>query len=238
MNFPFSIGPDVKIIDLTHTLSENIPVHPLKTPFTRKVRAHYEHKACYEDIFLSSGIGTHMDAPRHFYADGKSIAEIPLEKCCGFACVLHLSEFVKDNADYEIGAKDILHFEKAHGTIPAHAIVLAHTGWDRYWMQEKYINVDAKGIAHFPGFSQSAAKLLLERNVNGVGIDTTGIDVGCAKDPLAHSLLLQKNLFLVEGLANLSKLPATGCFVYILPVKIKDAPESPVRAMGIFPKKH
>lgn len=34
-------------------------------------------------LSMSSHAGTHMDAPRHFYATGKDICQIPLSKCIG-----------------------------------------------------------------------------------------------------------------------------------------------------------
>jgi kynurenine formamidase len=67
------------IIDLTHSLSESIPIYPSKTRFSRK-KHELKNGVCLNDISLSSGIGTHMDAPRHFYAEGKSIDQIPLER--------------------------------------------------------------------------------------------------------------------------------------------------------------
>ena len=40
------------------------------------------------EITLGSHTGTHMDAPRHFYKDGKCIDEIDLDKCVGMCKVV------------------------------------------------------------------------------------------------------------------------------------------------------
>lgn len=224
----------MKIIDLTHTLSETTTVYPGKTPFTRKAQDLVELGVHMNDISLSSGIGTHMDAPAHFVKKGKSIDQIPLEKCFAPACVFHLKESVQNNSDYAISALDIEKWERAHGVIPPHSIVLAHTGWDRFSDKADFYSLDDAGICHYPGFSASAAEMLVARKINGVGIDTLGIDPGCETQFPAHQVLLKEGIFIVEILANLEKLPPTGAMVYILPMKIKNAPEAPARAMAII----
>jgi len=40
------------------------------------------------EITLGSHTGTHMDAPRHFYKDGKCIDQIDLDKCVGICKVV------------------------------------------------------------------------------------------------------------------------------------------------------
>lgn len=44
--------------------------------------------------------GTHMDAPRHFYKDGKSIDQISLEKCVGECTVVEMNgDITKENIE-------------------------------------------------------------------------------------------------------------------------------------------
>jgi len=45
----------------------------------------------------------------------------------------------------------------------------------------------------FPGFGPDSAKLLVERNVAGIGIDTLSIDFGASKDFQAHRIVLGAN---------------------------------------------
>ena len=49
-------------------------------------------------------MGTHVDAPRHFYADGPGMDEIPLERMMGEGVVIHLDKSVND----EIGVDDLV----------------------------------------------------------------------------------------------------------------------------------
>lgn len=46
------------------------------------------------ELTMGSHSGTHMDAPRHFFADGKSIAEVDLCKCIGTCKVVAAKETV------------------------------------------------------------------------------------------------------------------------------------------------
>ncbi|EKE08132.1 MAG: hypothetical protein ACD_17C00333G0003, partial [uncultured bacterium] len=69
--------------------------------------------------------------------------------------------------------------------------------------------------------------------VRGVGIDTLEIDPGNKKELKAHQILLQEELIVVEGLTNLSKLPPKGSFVFLIPIKIAEGAEAPIRAFAL-----
>jgi kynurenine formamidase len=225
-----------KVIDLTHILSEETLVYPGKTPFSRVICANCEAGYSLHDMSLSTGIGTHMDAPNHFCFGG-GMDSVSLSQCFGAGCVIHLGDRVQNNIDYGITRSDIEGWEAIHGQIPAGSLVLFHTGWDRYWGTERFCEPDAQGVCHFPGISEEAAHLLVKRRVGVVGIDAMGIDVGINREYIAHKILLGARIPLVENLACLGDLPATGSTVYMLPMKIKDAPEAPIRAMAVMDDK-
>jgi len=224
-----------KVIDLTHTLSEQTLVYPGKTPFSRVICANCEAGYRLDDMSLNTGIGTHMDAPNHFCFRG-GIDSLSLLNCFGVGCVIHLENRVGNNIDYGISRSDIEEWEAVHGEIPPGSLVLFHTGWDRYWGTERFCEPDQQGVCHFPGISDEAAHVLVKRKVAVVAIDTMGIDVGINQEYSAHKILLGARIPLVENIACLSDLPATGSMIYMLPMKIKDAPEAPIRAMAIIEK--
>ncbi len=221
------------IIDLTYPYSENTPVYPGKTCLSKIVTANYEDGYRCHDITMGTGTGTHMDAPAHFDPKGYTIDQVPLDQCTGKASVLHLSDKVKDTADYAITAQDILDWEAKHGSLSKGAIVLFHTGWDRYWGEEKYCYSDPDGVCHYPGLSKEAAQVLVDREIKAVGIDTMSVDIGPSKDFPAHVLMLNKRIVLIENLASLKEVPPTGAEAWILPMKLKDCAEAPVRALAI-----
>lgn len=204
----------------------------MKRGFSRKNRS--KGKANMEDIHLSGGIGTHIDAPKHFVKNGLSIDQVPLAHCMASACVIHMSEKVGKDAEYVIMEEDIIEWEEEYGLIPEEAIVLIHTGWDQYWDKDNYCKKNKKGECPFPGISSKAAELFVDRKVKGVGIDTVGIDPGLKTKAKAHQTLLKENILVAEGLANLSLLPPKGAYAFFIPMKIKNAPEAPMRAIAFI----
>jgi kynurenine formamidase len=118
--------------------------------------------------------------------------------------------------------------------IQANSFVVGFTGWSRRWGDpDQYRNV-VNGSMCFPGFSQEAAELLLERNVAGVGIDTLSPDGSNMEFPV-HLSFLRAGKVLLENLTNLDRLPAAGSYILALPLKIKGGTESPIRAVGLIP---
>src|SRR5277367_5996754 len=93
----FCFADESNLLDLTHTLSEETLVYPGKTPFTRVTCIYDEEKfhARVDDMSLSTGIGTHMDAPNHFCSEAGGIETVPLSQCFGPAYVIHLKDKVQ-----------------------------------------------------------------------------------------------------------------------------------------------
>ncbi|WP_435194749.1 cyclase family protein [Natronomonas sp. EA1] len=74
----------------------------------------------------STHTGTHVDAPRHFLADGPTIDDLPLDRFTGEGIVL-------DVACGEPRELTPATLEAASGTVEDRDILLLRTGWgDRY----------------------------------------------------------------------------------------------------------
>lgn len=219
----------MKKIDLTHTLSPNIPHWDGDCCFKANIAVDY--KDCtppnlfrVQKLEMKAGAGTHIDAPAHCFADGKTVDVLELENLVTECMVIHTDVIAED---YLITAEVLEKFEKENGKIPENSFVIFHTGWDQYWDDaEKYRN-----NLKFPSLHEDVAKFLLERNVVGVGIDTLSPDA-VGKDFPVHRLLLGAGKFIVENIANAKLLPPTGAKVTILPIKIKDGTEAPVRVIA------
>jgi kynurenine formamidase len=166
--------------------------------------------------------------------------EIPVTRLIGPAAVVDVTKACESNPDYRIGVGDLQAWERAYGRIPKSAIVLFRTGWGRYWPDKKrYLGSDAPGDTanlHFPGISREAAEFLAKsRQIDGVGIDTASMDYGQSKDFIAHQILNGANIYGLENVANLDKLPAVGATLIALPMKIKGGTGGPVRIIAILP---
>ena len=124
--------------------------------------------------------------------------------------------------------QDIADFEIKYGHIQKVSCVMVKTGWSEFWnTPSKYHKNHA-----FPSVSSEAAELFLERGVSAIGIDTLSPDR--TEDGFkVHKTFLGADKIIIENVANLVSLPPTGGFVMVLPIKIKDGTEAPVRLVGL-----
>jgi len=88
---------------------------------------------------------------------------------------------------------------------------------------------------HFPGYSSAAARLLVDRRVYGLGIDTLSIDYGPSPDFPVHQYTLAHRLYHLENVANLDRVPARGATVVVAPIKLKGGSGGPVRIFALVP---
>ena len=85
------------VIDLTHRISEDMPVYPgTETPEIKPVCG-YEDMGCLEhEVTMYSHTGTHMDAPAHILQNGKTLDEFRIDQYFGRAILLDVRR-VKDS---------------------------------------------------------------------------------------------------------------------------------------------
>lgn len=233
-----------RIVDLTYDFDESTIYWPTDKHFERRQTSAgitpggwWYASATYG---ASEHGGTHMDSPFHFARDGLTMERIPVSRLIGPAVVIDVSQACARNPDYELTVADLETWEKRHGRIPEGAIVLVRAGWGKYWPDKKrYLGSDAPGDTanlHFPGISEAAAMFLAtRRKIDGVGIDTASIDHGPSKRFPAHQVLYRANIYGLENVANLERLPATGAYLIALPMKIKGGTGAPVRIIAVLP---
>lgn len=223
------------LIDLTHTLSPEIPTWEGTCGFQQTITVDYstypQAHCRVQELSLFAGIGTHMDAPAHFITGGLTIEQIPLEKLCVPLCVINVS--AQANQNYLISPDDIHEYERTYGVITPNSLVIGYTGWERLWHNPAaYRNADSSGRMHFPGFSLKAAQLLLERAIAGIGIDTLSPDGEDLTFPV-HKALLGAGCYIIENIANANILPPCGARAIVMPIKIKGGTEAPVRVIAL-----
>lgn len=234
---------DAKLVDLTHTFDEKTIYWPTAKPFQwhrdawgKSPGGYWYASASFE---TSEHLGTHMDSPIHF-AEGKATTDtVPLRQLIGPALVIDVSRACAGNRDYELSRADIEAWEKKNGRILSGSIVLIRTGWSAGWQDRiRYMGTDVPGDVrnlHFPGISPDAAKLLVTRRVDGVGIDTASLDHGPSVAFQAHRVLNGAGIYGLENVANLERLPAIGATLIALPMKIRNGTGGPVRIIAILP---
>ena len=210
-------------IDLTLTISENLPTFP-GSPKPQFIPWEKIDSDGYnlELVFLSSHTGTHMDAPFHFLEKGKTIDQISPIRLITNAILIKL----KKGTNQSITKKDIEKFESKNGIIPENATIVFSTGWSKNLKNKYYFEKN-------PGLSIDAAKYLARKNINLVGIDSPSIDLGIDSKFSVHHILSKNNILIVENLTNLEKITNQNFQLVVLPLKLKNATGSPVRAIAI-----
>lgn len=211
----------MKVYDLTLPVSEKIPTFP-GSPAPHFIEWDSMKRDDYnlEMIFLSSHTGTHIDAPHHFVKSGKKIHELDPSRFLQNAILVR----IKSGPNQFITKSNITSFEKKHGKIPNGATVIFATGWND--------NLSRKDFFSNPGLSESAAKYLVSKRTNLVGIDSPSIDPGNNAKYAAHHVLLKANVLILENLCNLSKIKSTNFNLVALPLRLQGATGSPVRAIA------
>ena len=214
----------MKILDLTLPISDKIPAFP-GSPKPNFIQWENLKDDGYnlELLFLSSHTGTHLDAPYHFLENGLKIHEIGITRLVREAVLI----MTRKKSSQSITKSDIQNHEKKHGKIPKDSTVVFWTGW------QKMLHDDSYFIKN-PGLSEAAAKYLVSKKINLVGIDSPSIDFKGSQRFPVHHIFSKNNILIVENLVNLEKIQSSKFHFVVLPLKLKGATGSPVRAIAFI----
>lgn len=228
-------------VDLTHTFGTNTP--HWKGFGDEKVTVLYTIKKDGFKVQQFTHVGqwgTHIDTPAHFHEGLRTADQIDPKEMLLPLVVLDVHKQVEKNPDYVVTLADVHDWEARHGRIPAHAFVALRTDWSKRWPNDAAMqNRDAKGVAHYPGWSKDVLKLLYEdRKITASGHETTDTDPGLAttKDDYSlESYVLGTNHYQIEMLANLDKVPEAGALVMATWPKPEGGTGFPARVIAILP---
>jgi kynurenine formamidase len=167
-------------------------------------------------IDMVANTGTYVDSPFHRFADGKDLADLPLNSLADIPAVVVRAADHPDRAlDYRLFA----------GFDVRGKAVLVHTGWSKHWRTENY----------FEGhvfLTKDAAQYLVDHGAAIVGIDSYNIDDTDDGRRPVHTHLLGAEIPIVEHLCNLHQLPDEGAQFFAVPVKVRGFGTFPVRAFA------
>ncbi len=223
----------VRIIDLTQPLGAATPPWPGGRGLEAEVGESFETggSAYHRRLSLDEHLGTHIDAPAHFARDGIRVEAIPVDQLVRPAVVVDVREAAAADRDLHIPAATFEGFEAEHGTIQPGTAVLVLTGWDKLRGDDPRYVTDL----HFPGLATDAARLLVDREVAGIGIDTLGIDPGNEDTFPVHQITLPAGMWHLEGLVALDELPPTGAWIVVGAARIEAASGAPARVIALVP---
>jgi kynurenine formamidase len=224
------------VFDLTHTFSPQIPVFPAFKPVQIRQRFTIAKDGFFaNEITFDEHTGTHLDAPIHFVADRPSADRLAPDRFFAPLAVVSIEARAAKDPDAVVTVDDVLAWERRHGRLPSGAFVAMHSGWDaRIGDANRFLNKDAQGTMHAPGFSEEAARFLAQqRDIVGAGVDTLSLDVASAQKFVAHLALLGAGKYAVELMANLATVPPSGATLIVGGPKHQGASGGPVRVFAV-----
>ena len=212
----------MKVIDLTHTIKENMPVFPGTEPPKLAPASTFETDGFRETLLtMFSHTGTHMDAPAHVREDGITLDKFPADKFVGKAIVIDCSDLSEGDII------DISYIDKYKVMIEYADFVLFKTNWDKYWDTPKYFD-------KFPVIIEEVADYLIKTNKKGIGLDVISIESIDSEDLPIHHKILKNNLVIIENLCNLDQIDSQLFIFCALPLKFLNSDGASVRAVAII----
>jgi arylformamidase len=214
------------IVDLTCPLSPDAPVYPGDPPVTlTTVRTHGVDGYEVTSLCMGSHSGTHLDAPRHFFPEGATLDEYPIDRLVGPGVIVDVRP--QTAGSVLIDAALLSERLRLAGAMPGDFILL--------WTGGAFL-------------SPQAAVVLLDTGTTLVGTDGSSLDpapsvsssgpseragvADAVEAYAAHRLLLGNGVLLAERLCNLGRLgpgPVTCAFV---PLAVVGTDGAPVRAIA------
>ena len=213
----------MRVIDLTHTIQENMAVYPGTDPPKFLPANSYEKDGFRETLLqMFTHTGTHIDPPSHLYADRTSLDQFPASQFIGKALVV-------DCRDLREGEAITLDKVKKYGEKANRAdFLLFNLGWDKRWGEESY-------FGDYPCIDSDTLEFIIRGTYKGIGFDTIGLDPIRDTNLTRHKKLFRsRDIVNIENLKNLelcgNDLFWFGCF----PLRLRDCDGSPIRAVAWF----
>lgn len=211
----------MRVIDLGWQITNGMPVFPGDpVPSVGTVMTIGHDCAAVSLLTLGSHTGTHIDAPAHIIAGGKTLDEFPSERFLGIAQVADVTKC----AGRKIEAADI---KASVRDVAAVDFILLCTGWSARWGDESYLR-------GYPVLSEEAALWLAGHDLKGVGVDAPSLDEADSTEYAIHKILLRRELLAIENMRDLERAGDELFCLAALPLSFKNADAAPARVMAIL----
>ena len=142
-----------RIIDLSHELQTGMPTYSGDRPKPQitTVGNIKGTGITMSSIRLGSHYGTHIDAPRHFFPEGKMLLDFQVDRFFGKAICVRKTRRKSDRINLSKQEVDLINIQQPDW-------LLIYTGFDKCWEKEDYF------LAH-PYLSDTMVKILVNKNI-------------------------------------------------------------------------
>lgn len=199
----------MKFYDVTAEVYEGMPVYKNKEEKQPKFQTVTNGHVTETRLSLDLHTGTHVDAPLHMMNDGETMETIPLERL-----VRPVKLFDLTHVNDGITKEDIVDLPIEKGDF---VLFKTSNSFDEAFNFE------------FIYVKEDAARYLAEKGIDGVGIDSLGIERAQEGHP-THRTLFQNDIIVMEGL-RLKDVEAGEYFMVAAPLKVIGTDASPARVL-------
>ncbi len=210
----------MRYIDISMPLSEVTPVYEGDPPFRihalSRVRPSCPDTYNASKLELGTHVGTHLDPPKHFFNDGMTGDQIPLNWLCGLVRVVDLRSVGTTIHEDVLRAIDLegisrLILKTAPDPNPRNQL---------FWPSDRSLSLDA------------AQFLKYQTSVRLIGIDALSIEAFASPGMPVHHLLLggDSPVIIIEGL-DLRDVAPGDYELLCLPLRIQDSDGVPARVV-------
>jgi arylformamidase len=210
-------------LDLSYPLSADMPrVQIFPQPDFRKIFTMPKDPLNVTEIHMACHVGTHVDAPRHFFQDGPTFDKIPLDRLYGPGVVWHI-----DMPPYGVIEPGV--FEKMKPAVKPGDILILDTGWAQHFPTQIY--------NQHPSLSTEAAHWLVEHQIKLLAVDFGTPDLAANKRKPGfnwpvHHVLLSHGVLVSEHVRNLGSIAGKRIEAIFLGLNIEEADGAPARVIA------
>jgi kynurenine formamidase len=206
-----------RIVDLSY---EVVPGGGGDRPFVIQRGLLADNAYKYDVTKTHSHVGTHVEAPAHFYDGGKDVTQLPLTAYFGRALLLEVHDAKATKAIMGAYCQKTL-----GGLIRPGDIIICRNNDEA----SKKAGKDA-----LPHLTPESAEWMRDKKIKMLGVDNY---VRLAKDipegRQLHDILMKHDITFVEWLDNLAALKRREFFFMALPFKVRVMDSSWARAIAI-----
>ena len=159
----------MRVLDLTHTIAENMPVYPgTETPIFAGANTYEKDGFKETKLTMYTHTGTHMDPPAHLFAGRTTLDAFPASQFIGKALVIECSDLNEGKA---ITLERILQYGKDAENAD---FLLFHLGWDKRWGTDAY-------FGDYPCLDDAAMDYIIAGDYKGIGKPQFVLGAGAAE---------------------------------------------------------
>jgi arylformamidase len=169
------------------------------------------------EVSMWSHVGTHLEAPYHYFRDREDVSRVRLESVVGECTLL---QFTDRGPGEAVTADDLA---ERGGDVRRGDIVFVRTDQGHYRTPQSHDR---------PYFTEEAIGWLVEKGISCLGVDCSGIEARGTPGQPNHVRLFEHGIPLIEHLTGLDRLASTRFFVVAVPWRVRGLDASPVAVVA------